>query len=270
MKRVLWKLDKYLEMIRIRFLMMLAYRTNYYTGILIYSINIGAYYFLWKAIYGGKGQIEGLSIAQMTTYVAVAWMARAFYFNNLDREMAQEIAEGKVAIELIRPYNYLGMKTMQALGEGIFRLFFFSLPGLIIVYFVFPIQFTWEPSVWGLFLLSILLSFLINTELNLLTGITTFFLLNNAGLIRAKRVVIDLFSGLLLPISFFPGWAQGVLNYLPFQGISYTPSMIFTKGFSPQQAIEAIGQQFIWVIILILPIYLLWNLAKKQLIIQGG
>ncbi|MBO0961946.1 daunorubicin ABC transporter permease [Neobacillus sp. MM2021_6] len=263
-------MDKYIEMIRIRFLMMLAYRTNYYTGILIYSINIGAYYFLWKAIYGGKDQIMGLSVVQMTSYVAVAWMARAFYFNNLDREMAQEIMEGKVAIELIRPYNYLGMKTMQALGEGIFRLFFFSAPGLIIVYIVFPIQFTWEPSVWGLFGLSTLLSFLVNTELNLLTGITTFFLFNNSGLIRAKRVVIDLFSGLLLPISFFPVWAQDMMKFLPFQGISYTPSMIFTKGFSQSQSITAIGQQFIWVIVLMVPIYLLWNLAKKQLIIQGG
>jgi ABC-2 type transport system permease protein len=262
--------DKYLEMIRIRFLMMLAYRTNYYTGIVIYSINIGAYYFLWSAIYGGKQQIVGLSVIQMTTYVAVAWMARAFYFNNLDREMALEIMDGKVAVELIRPYSYLGMKTMQGLGEGIFRLLFFSVPGLVIVSLVFPIQITLDPGVWGLFGLSIILSFFINTQLNLLTGITTFFLYNNAGLIRAKRVVIDLFSGLLLPISFFPGWAQAVLKYLPFQGISYIPSMIFTKAFTQQQALAAIGQQFLWVIILILPIQLLWYLARKQLIVQGG
>jgi len=262
--------DKYLEMIRIRFLMMLAYRTNYYTGILIYSINIGAYYFLWSAIYGNKEQIVGLSVTQMTTYVAVSWMARAFYFNNLDREMALEIMEGKVAVELIRPYNYLGMKVMQGLGEGIFRLFFFSAPGLIIVYFVFPVKFTWDLSVWGLFAISILLSFFINTELNLLTGITTFFIYNNSGLIRAKRVVIDLFSGLLLPISFFPGWAQAVMKYLPFQGISYFPSMIVTKGFSQAQAIDAITQQFVWVILLFFPIQILWSLAKKQLIIQGG
>ena len=47
-------LGKYIEMIRMRFLMMLAYRLNYYTGILIYTINIGAYYFLWNAIYGDK------------------------------------------------------------------------------------------------------------------------------------------------------------------------------------------------------------------------
>lgn len=263
-------MGKYLEMVRIRFLMMLAYRSDYYTGILIYSINIGAYYFLWTAIYGAKQNIQGLSVIQMTTYVAIAWMARAFYFNNIDREMAQEIMEGKVAIELIRPYSYLGMKTMQAFGEGIFRLFLFSIPGLVIVALIFPVRFTWDPAVWGLFTISLLISFFINTELNILTGITTFFLFNNSGLIRAKRVVIDLFSGLLLPISFFPVWAQSVMKYLPFQAISYIPSMIFTNGFSHQQAMMAIWQQFVWVVVLLIPIQILWMLAKKQLVIQGG
>lgn len=263
-------MGKYIEMIRIRFLMMLAYRTNYYTGILIYSINIGAYYFLWTGIYGDKSEIEGLTVAQMTTYIAVAWMARAFYFNNLDREMAMEIMEGKVAIELIRPYSYLGMKVMQGLGEGIFRLFFFSLPGMVVVALIFQLDFSISLSTFGLFFMSILLSFFINTQINLMAGIATFFLYNNTGLIRAKRVVIDLFSGLLLPISFYPGWAQEIMKFLPFQGISYLPSMIFTNGFTDSQAVSAILSQLVWLVILIIPIYLLWKLAKKQMIIQGG
>jgi ABC-2 type transport system permease protein len=263
-------MSMYLEMIRIRFLMMLAYRTNYYSGILIYSINIGAYYFLWSAIYGGKEEIQGLSVLQMTTYVAVAWMARAFYFNNIDREIAAEIQDGKVAIEMIRPYNYLGMKIMQALGEGIFRFLFFSVPGMIIVALIFPISFSASLSTWLFFFISLLFSFIVNTQINLLTGIMTFFFFNNAGLIRAKRVIIDLFSGLLLPISFYPMWAQDVMSYLPFQAISYVPSMIFTEGFVGQEIYHAVLLQAVWVLILFIPIRLLWSLAKKHLIIQGG
>ncbi len=261
---------KYIEMIRIRFLMMLAYRTNYYSGILIYSINIGAYYFLWQAIYGGKEDIEGLSVIQMTTYIAISWMARAFYFNNIDREIATEIKEGKVAVELIRPYNYLGMKTMQGLGEGIFRLLFFSFPGMIIVSFIFPLQVSVNLQTWLFFALSIIFSFIINTQINLLTGITTFFLFNNDGLIRAKRVVIDLFSGLLLPIHFFPLWAQDIMGYLPFQSISYVPSMIFTEGIVGNAVTQAILMQVFWSVLLLIPIQILWYFARKQMIIQGG
>ena len=98
----------------------------------------------------------------------------------------------------------------------------------------------------------------------------SFFLFNNTGLIRAKRVVIDLFSGLLLPISFYPLWAQSVMTYLPFQAISYVPSMIFTEGFVGQEVYNAVLLQAFWALILLIPIRLLWSLAKKQLIVQGG
>ncbi len=263
-------MSMYAEMIRIRFLMMLAYRTNYYSGIVIYSINIGAYYFLWTAIYGGAGEIQGFSVVQMTTYVAVAWMARAFYFNNIDREIANEIKDGKVAVEMIRPYNYLGMKLMQGLGEGLFRLLFFSLPGMAIIVFLLPIRFSASIATWGLFFVSLLFSFIVNTHINLLTGVMTFFLLNNIGLIRAKRVIIDLFSGLLLPISFFPLWAQSIMAYLPFQAISYIPSMIFTEGFVGTEIYYGMGLQAFWALILVVPVQLLWLLAKKQLVVQGG
>ncbi|MFD3448082.1 ABC transporter permease [Microbacteriaceae bacterium 4G12] len=263
-------MSKYLEMIRIRFLMMLAYRTNYYSGILIYTINIGAYYFLWTAIYGGKDAIQGLSVSQMTTYVAIAWMARAFYFNNIDREIAAEIREGRVAVELIRPYNYLGMKVMQGLGEGIFRFVFFSIPGMILVTLLFSLKITAHSYTWMYFLLSLVFSFIINTQINLLTGMMTFFLFNNDGLMYAKRVVIDLFSGLLLPISFYPLWAQTVMKFFPFQAISYIPSMIFSEGIQGEAVRNALLFQAVWSIVLVLPIAIMWKMAKKRLIVQGG
>lgn len=263
-------MDKYIEMIRIRFLMMLAYRSNYYSGIVIYTINIAAYYFLWTAIYGGKESIQGLSVAQMTTYVAVAWMARAFYFNNIDREIAAEIKEGRVAVELIRPYSYLGMKVMQGLGEGIFRFFFFSIPGMILVALLFSLSITLNLYTLLYFFISLLFSFIINTQINLMTGMMTFFLFNNDGLMYAKRVTIDLFSGLLLPISFYPVWAQQIMTFFPFQAISYIPSMIFTEGMQGRAIWNAILFQAVWSVVLLIPIVIMWNVAKKRLVVQGG
>ncbi len=135
---------------------------------------------------------------------------------------------------------------------------------------MFPLQFGTGLPTWGFFAISLVFSFIINTQINLLTGITTFFLFNNDGLIRAKRVVIDLFSGLLLPIRFFPGWAQHVMKFLPFQSISYVPSMIFTSGFTTSETINAIILQGVWTLVLLVPIQVLWVIAKKQMTIQGG
>ena len=260
----------YAELIRIRFLTMLAYRVNYYSGIIIYGINIGAYYFLWGAIYGGQQQLGGLSVEQMTAYVAISWMSRAFYFNNIDMEIAQEVREGKVAIEMVRPYNYLSVKTAQALGEGIFRLLFFAAPGIFLVSLFIPFRFpnTWESG--GMYAASLLLAFLINTQINLVTGLLTFFLFRNEGMMRTKRVMVDLLSGLILPISFFPVWAQTLMSYLPFQAINYYPSLIFTGAVGTSRALEIITLQIGWIAVLMLPIVLLWRQARHKLVVQGG
>lgn len=260
----------YWDFIRIRFLTMLAYRVNYYSGILVYTLNIGVYYFTWQAIYGGKEELAGFTAAQMTTYVAVSWMARAFYFNNLDREIATEIRDGTIAIQFIRPYNYLLVKMMQGFGEGLFRFTLFMIPGMIIAVLLFPVQLPTSPVSWVGFLVMLFFSFLINTQLNILVGLMAFFIENNDGLMRMKRVVVDLFSGLLIPISFFPGWLVSIMNVLPFQAITYLPGSVFTGRIAGTGILEVLGIQVIWFVILLAPMIIVWRAARVRLFVQGG
>ncbi|MFC5702473.1 ABC transporter permease [Cohnella faecalis] len=260
----------YLELIRMRFLMMLAYRVNYYSGIIIYAINIGAYYFMWQAIYGNAETLAGFTVSQMTTYVAVSWMARAFYFNNLDREISNEIRDGSVAVQMTRPYNYLMVKMMQGFGEGIFRLGLFMIPGMIIVSLLFPVTLPTEPVRWIVFFVMIWFSFLINSQINIMTGLFAFFVENNEGLMRMKRVMVDLLSGVVVPISFFPLWAKPLLEWLPFQAITYLPSSVFTGRLSGADVWQALLVQVVWFLVLIVPILAMWRAARKRLFVQGG
>ncbi|WP_042167270.1 ABC transporter permease [Paenibacillus gorillae] len=263
-------MSAYIDFIRMRFLTMLAYRVNYYSGIIIYAINIGAYYFLWKAIFGEAEVLQGFTLAQMTTYVAVSWMARAFYFNNLDREIANEIRDGSVATQLIRPYSYLLVKMMQGFGEGLFRMLLFMVPGMLIVCFIFPVRLPSDPLTWAVYLVMLLFSFLINSQINILTGLFAFFVENNEGMMRMKRVMVDLFSGVLIPIAFFPGWLSAVMQWLPFQAITYLPSAVFTGRTPLHEAYGAIGLQIVWFVLLLLPILFVWRAARKRLFVQGG
>ena len=260
----------YMDFIRMRFLTMLAYRVNYYSGIAVYAINIGSYYFIWNAVYGENEQIGGMTVAQMSTYVAISWMARAFYFNNLDREIANEIRDGSVAIQMIRPYHYVSVKMMQGLGEGLFRLLLFSIPGMVVVALVFPIRFPTDPVIWAAFAVMLLFSFFINTQINILTGLFAFFVENNEGLMRMKRVAVDLFSGLIIPLTFFPGWAESVLKMLPFQAITYLPASVFTGNVSGAAIWQGMLVQLVWAAVLILPLLFVWRKARTRLFVQGG
>ena len=263
-------LGAYFDFIRIRFLTMLAYRVNYYSGILIYTLNIGVNYFTWKAIYGGGETLGGFTGAQMTTYVAVSWMARAFYFNNLDREISTDIRDGSIAIQFIRPYNYVLVKMMQGLGEGMFRFMMLMIPGMVIAILLFPVHLPTELSAWAGFLVMLFFSFLISSQINIITGLSAFFVENNEGMMRMKRVVVDLFSGLIVPITLFPGWLSGILKVLPFQAITYLPGSVFTGRVQGVGIWNVLGIQVIWFLVLLVPIVWLYHAARQRLFVQGG
>lgn len=267
-----WRLllGAYFDFIRIRFLTMLAYRVNYYSGILIYTLNIGVNYFTWKAIYGNGESLGGFTGAQMTTYVAVSWMARAFYFNNLDREISTDIRDGSIAIQFIRPYNYVLVKMMQGLGEGVFRFMMLMIPGMVIAILLFPVHLPTAPSAWAGFLVMLFFSFLISSQINVITGLSAFFVENNEGMMRMKRVVVDLFSGLIVPISLFPDWLSSILKVLPFQAITYLPGSVFTGRVQGVGIWNVLGVQVIWFLLLLIPIVWLYYAARKRLFVQGG
>lgn len=263
-------LGAYFDFIRIRFLTMLAYRVNYYSGILIYTLNIGVNYFTWKAIYGGGESLGGFTSAQMTTYVAVSWMARAFYFNNLDREISSDIRDGSIAIQFIRPYNYVLVKMMQGLGEGLFRFLMLMIPGMVVAILLFPVELPTDPAAWIGFLVMLFFSFLISSQINVITGLSAFFVENNEGVMRMKRVIVDLFSGLIVPISLFPGWLSSVLDVLPFQAITYLPGSVFTGRVQGVGIWNVLGIQVFWFLVLLIPIVWLYYAARKRLFVQGG
>lgn len=257
-------------MIRIRFLTMLAYRLNFFSGILTYVVYTGGYYFLWSAVYAGRTDLGGLTAVQMTTYLVVSWMTRSFYFNNLDHEIADEIKSGLVAIQLIRPYHYLLGKITSAFGEGLFRLIFWMLPGIAVATLLFPVELPKSPATYGLWALAGLLAFLVNSLLNAAFGLMTFFLHSAQGLRWAKRLATDLLSGLFIPLHLFPDWARAVVEWLPFQAIAYLPNMIFTGNLAGSAAWRALGLQAAWAAILGLLTWAFWRRARRYLVVQGG
>jgi ABC-2 type transport system permease protein len=249
---------------------MLAYRLNYFSGILTYVVYTGGYYFLWTAVYANRESLGGMTAVAMTTYLTVSWMTRSFYFNNLDREIADEIRSGAVAIQLIRPFNYLTGKLFSALGEGLFRLLFWMVPGMIVAAWLFPVQLPHSLATYGVWAVAGVLAFFVNALLNAIFGLLTFFLQNAQGLRWAKSLATDLLSGLFLPLQFYPHWLQTVIHWLPFQTISYLPNMIFTGSLRGRDAWAAIGLQALWIGLLTAATWRLWHRARRYLVVQGG
>ncbi|MBZ5545536.1 MAG: ABC-2 family transporter protein, partial [Acidobacteriia bacterium] len=217
----------YAEFVRVGFVNTLAYRLRYYTGIVTYFIYVSVYYFIWKAIYENSAAIEGFDFGHMLTYIAVGWIIRSFYFNNIDQDIAYAVTEGKLAMDLIKPVNPQFMYIAQALGESLFRLGMLTVPTAVVLLLVYPIRRPASALHFAGFFVSVLLSFFIVAGINFAVGTFAIRLKSILGLLRAKYFLLELFSGLLIPISFFPPIFQNIFRVLPFQYISYIPVLIY-------------------------------------------
>jgi len=252
------------------FINTLAYRLRYFTGIVTYFIYVSVYYFIWKAIYEHSASIEGFDFAHLLTYIGVGWIIRSFYFNNIDQELAYQVMEGRLAMDLIKPVNIQMMYVARAAGESVFRLALLTVPTALVLFLVYPLR---PPAGFGhagAFLVSVSLSFLIVAAINFAVGTFALRLQSILGLMRAKFFLLELFSGLLLPMTFFPQIFQKILALMPFEYISYVPMLIYLGKLNGSGIARAIAIQILWVAILLALGDGLWRWSTRKVIIQGG
>ncbi len=271
-------LAPYREFSRVGFVNILAFRLRYYTGILTYLINVTVYYFLWSAVYSpasgvvnasGAG-IAGYSLPQMLTYVNVGWIIRSFYWNTIDQEMAYEVLEGKIATELLKPVSIQWMWLSRAMGESAFRLIMLTAPTAVIISLLYPVRRPASVAHCVLFLLAVLGSFLLMGAINFMIGTCAIPLKSILALIRAKFWLIELLSGLLVPLALFPEKVRMVSAWLPFEHIAYTPLQIYLGKLSPAEAAVRLLLQWVWVAVLLWLGHLWWERSTRKITIYGG
>lgn len=269
---ILW-LAHFGAFVRAGFLRIMAYRLRYITGVLTYTINVAVYYFIWRAVYAHAapgGEIRGYDLGAITTYVALGWVVRSFYFNNIDREIAGLVTEGHITSYLARPVSLLNAMTGLAAGESLFRLAAFTGPISVVIFLIFPVRGPADATAFAAFVLSAVLSFHVLAYLNFLVGLVAFATRSVTGIISAKHYAIQLLSGLLMPIAFFPDWLRTASTWMPFRHIANTPAAIYLGRFPEHELLLALGQQLLWAVFLGVACRLAWHRMMRRLVIQGG
>jgi len=264
----------YGKFIRLAFLKFLAYRLRYYTGVISYTVYVAGFYFLYSALFASKvddsSTIGGLTLQEMITYVAVSWIGRSFYFNNIARELAALIENGEIAMQLIKPYNLQTVMMFEVVGESAFRLLLFTTPIMVVIVPLFGIMGPPDPALYAWTFVSFCLALVIYTQFNFLLGCLAFHTKNIHGVLRAKMVGLDFLTGVIVPFTFFPEWFQGVVTWLPFQGMSYIPVTIYLGKRTGADLYEGLLLQVGWSLLLFLLGRLAWNISVHRVTVQGG
>jgi ABC-2 type transport system permease protein len=270
MSALLDTLAPYAEFSRVGFVNILAFRLRYFTGIITYFLNVTVYYFIWSAVFRSAPTIAGYNLAQTITYISVGWIIRSFYWNTIDQEMAYEVIEGKIAMDLIKPVSVQWMWISRAMGESAFRLGMLTLPTAIVVALIFPIEAPASRGNLFLFVMGVIGSFFLMSAINFMIGTCAIPLKSILALIRAKYWLIELLSGLLIPMAFFPSKLQKVLAFLPFEHIAYTPLQMYLGKLDTLHAWRALLTQWLWVAVLFILAHLWWQRCVRRISIHGG
>ena len=255
---------------RIGFLNMLAFRARYYVGVLTYLFNVSVYYFIWRAVFRTGHAVAGLSLEDMITYVAVGWAIRSFYFNEIDREMGTQVQEGKLAMNLIRPVDFQTVMIADAAGQSAFRAILFTVPISIVLALIFPLKPPASVAACLLFLWSAVVSFFLVAAINFLVGLIAIRSKSILGILRAKYLVLELLSGLLIPTTLFPEPLRTLLLASPFPHINFTPAAIYLGKATGGEALRLLALQAGWTLVLLAAGQWAWRRSQQRITIQGG
>ena len=81
---------------------------------------------------------------------------------------------------------------------------------------------------------------------------------------------LQLLSGALVPIWFFPDWAITLLAWSPFAAATSTPVSLYIGRIPADSIIGALALQVAWLLALMGLVGLLWRRARDRVIVQGG
>jgi len=173
-------------------------------------------------------------------------------------------------MDLLKPVSVQWMWISRAMGESAFRLGLLTVPTAVVVASVFRVQGPASREDFALFLAAVLGSFFLVAAINFMIGTCAIPLKSILALIRAKFWLIELLSGLLIPMTYFPDAVRRVLAWLPFEHIAYTPLQIYLGKLDHAAALRALATQWLWVITLLFLADLWWNHSLRRMTIQGG
>ena len=104
-------------------------------------------------------------------------------------------------------------------------------------------------------------------SIRFLLNASAFWLLDVRGVIAVWGTVGGVLSGLVLPLAWFPTWAQSVLALTPFPSIFQSPIDVFTERGS---ALGVLATQFGWAAVLLLVGRVVLARGARRLLAQGG
>ena len=152
------RLTPYLAYAKKSFLGRSAYRFDHLMGILNTLLKVFIFWEIYKALYGGRTEVDGITMTMVTTSFVLSICMDAMFCVN-DFFIPGRIWAGNIANELLLPISMEGRMVAENMGNTLFQLIFHFVPALILSIFVVGVAAPKGPLMLLLFLVSAILGY---------------------------------------------------------------------------------------------------------------
>lgn len=263
-------MKKYLYVMKTQIIKSMTYEFNVYGNILMQTIIMITSAFFWKALYKDQSYVNGVDSDSMLTYIIISSLLSVLLITNVERRIQASVEKGTVATDMMKPINPFGVYFAEDIGSMIALVFQNMLPILIIGCLLIKVPKIADVHDIPLFILSVVLSYLINWLISALFGMIAFTAVNIDALIQVKKHLIRLLSGSIIPLWFFPPVVAKVLGAFPFVYIYQLPLSIYIGKGDRSELLAQMGIQSIWLAVLCVLFFFVHSRATKKVMVQGG
>ncbi|HEY9528987.1 MAG TPA: ABC-2 family transporter protein [Anaerolineales bacterium] len=246
------------------------YRLEFWMRIFSVYLWMYAIYWIWRTLYTQTPGAFDLSLQQMVTYGILGMALEIFLDVGPEWYMATQVRSGAIDTDLMKPLDFHLHMLARSAGEMMFSLGILAIPSFVIGYYFFNLSLPADVVTSVLFVLSVILSFLVFFHISFLLGTLTVVTLDIRSISWAYYSMVSFFSGQVVPLWLFPDLLRKIAELLPFQAIYAIPMSIYIKRISGSSALQGLGLQVLWTIVLVFISRWAWTQVHKRLTVQGG
>lgn len=219
----------------------------------------------------GGGRPGGYSATQLVTFVWVGQGLLNVVWLWGWKELADRVASGDVAADLLRPVDPLTAYAAADLGRAaqalLGRLLVPVLFGLVFYSMYLPRH----AVTYALFAASVVAATLVSFAGRYLVNLAAFWMLDVRGPVTLWTLAVGVLSGSYFPLRFLPEWAEWLLWCgTPFPSIFQIPLDIAVERTAGATAAATVALQLAWAALLFVVCAAVQRRAVNRLVVQGG
>ncbi|MBT3341760.1 MAG: ABC transporter permease [Gemmatimonadetes bacterium] len=225
---------------------------------------------VYEAFYAEATGDQPMALQQVITYVWLGQAMLGLFPWNVDPTIRQQIRDGNVVYELLRPVDLYGLWFARSAARRLAPTMLRSVPILIVAAAFLGLQ---PPATWaalGAWIITTFGAILLATSITALLTTTMLWTISGEGIVTLAVVVVVLTSGMAIPLPLMPLNLQAIMTWLPFRGLVDIPFRLYLGHLPVDQTLSLFGFQILWAGFFILAGRTLLSRLRRRIVVQGG